>query len=83
MKKVLLLAAFAVFAFTTAQSQEIRLGVKAGLNMASVGGDGFYYGSGSGFGSGGFGNRTAFHIGGFAEIPLTGNFALQPEILYS
>lgn len=79
MKKVLLLAAFALFAFTTAQSQEVRFGVKGGLNFASVGGDnvGYYWGGGS------FGNRTAFHIGGFAEIPLVGDFALQPEVLYS
>lgn len=77
--KVLLLAAFAVFALTSVQAQEVRLGVKAGLNMASVGGDGVGYGSTYS----GLGNRTAFHIGGFAEIPLSGNFSLQPEILYS
>lgn len=77
MKKIILLAAFAIFAFTTAQSQEVRFGAKLGLNMASIGGD-------AGYGLGGsFGNRTSFHIGGFAEIPLTGDFALQPEILYS
>lgn len=75
MKKIILLAAFALFAFTTAQSQEVRLGVKGGLNIASMGGD--TYGLGS------LGSRTAFHIGGFAEIPLAGDFALQPEILYS
>jgi|SRR5690554_795500 len=79
MKKVLLLAAFAVFALTSVQAQEVRLGVKAGLNMASVGGDNYdYYWGGSGFG-----NKTGFHVGGFVEIPLMGDFALQPEILYS
>lgn len=76
MKKILLFAAFAVFAFTTAQSQEIRFGAKGGVNIASLGGDSY-----SGVGS--LGSRTSFHIGGLAEIPLSEKFALQPEILYS
>lgn len=75
MRKVLLLAAFAVFALTSVQAQEVRLGIKGGLNVASLGGDSYGFGSLS--------SRTAFHIGGFAEIPLMGDFALQPEILYS
>ncbi|MGO3183745.1 MAG: porin family protein [Aequorivita sp.] len=75
MKKIILLAAFAVFSFTTVQSQEIRLGAKLGLNVASLGGDSYGLGS--------LGSRTSFHIGALAEIPLSGNFALQPEILYS
>jgi|SRR5690554_2737729 len=79
MRKVLLLAAFAVFAFTSVHAQEVRFGAKLGLNMASVGGDNY----GSYWGGGGFGNKTGFHIGGFVEIPLVGDFALQPEILYS
>lgn len=79
MKKVLLLAAFAVFALTSVQAQEVRFGAKLGLNMASIGGDSFsnYYGGVS------FGNKTGFHVGGFVEIPLMGDFSLQPEILYS
>src|SRR5690554_8222447 len=75
MRKVLLLAAFALFAFSSAQAQELRLGVKGGLNVASTGG--------GTHGLGSIGSRVAFHIGGFAEIPLVGDFALQPEILYS
>ncbi len=75
MKKVLLFAAFAVFAITTSQAQEFRLGAKLGLNLASLGGDSF---AGTSFGS-----RTSFHIGGLAEIPLMGKLALQPELLYS
>lgn len=75
MKKILLFIAVATITFTTAQSQEIRLGAKLGLNIASLGGDSYGLGS--------LGSRTSFHIGGLAEIPLSGNFALQPEILYS
>lgn len=76
MKKLLLFAALAVLTFTTAQSQEIRLGAKIGLNVASLGGDSYY-------GVGSLGARKSFHIGGLAEIPIKGKFALQPEILYS
>lgn len=76
MKKVLLFAAFAVFAFTTSQAQEFRLGAKLGLNLASIGGDAYA-------GVGSLGSRTSFHIGGLAEIPLMGKLALQPELLYS
>ena len=75
MKKILLFTAFAIFALTTAQSQEVRLGAKLGVNIASLGGDGYGLGS--------LGSRTSFHIGGLAEIPLAGKFALQPELLYS
>ncbi|AFL82069.1 hypothetical protein Aeqsu_2616 [Aequorivita sublithincola DSM 14238] len=82
MKNLLLFTAVLLFAFTTAQSQEFRLGAKIGLNVASLGGDSGYYGGGiSGVSS--FGSRRSFHIGGLAEIPLMGKFALQPEILYS
>lgn len=79
MKKIILLVAFAIFAFTTVQAQEIRLGVKGGVNIASLGGDSYV----GGVGIGSLSSRTSFHIGGFAEIPLMGDFALQPEILYS
>lgn len=77
MKKLLLFTAVALFALTTAQSQEFRMGAKAGLNVASLGGDSYYGGLGS------LGSRTSFHIGGLVEIPLMGKFSLQPELLYS
>lgn len=73
MKKLLLFTAVALFAFTTAQSQEFRLGAKAGVNISSIGGD--YVG--------GLDPRIGFHVGGLVEIPLAGKFALQPEVLYS
>lgn len=75
MKKLLLITAVVILSFTTAQSQELRLGAKLGLNVASLGGDSYGVGS--------LGSRTSFHIGGLAEIPLMGKFSLQPEILYS
>ena len=75
MKKTLLFIAVVALTFSTAQSQEIRLGAKAGLNVASLGGDSYGLGS--------LGSRTSFHLGALAEIPLSEKFALQPEILYS
>ncbi|PHR12075.1 MAG: hypothetical protein COA40_09915 [Aequorivita sp.] len=75
MKKLLLFTAIALFTLTSVQSQEFRLGAKAGLNVASLGGDSYGVGS--------LGSRTSFHLGGLAEIPLMGKFALQPELLFS
>ncbi|OAD91291.1 hypothetical protein A7A78_12615 [Aequorivita soesokkakensis] len=75
MKKLLLFIAVTVLSFTAAQSQEFRLGAKAGLNVASLGGDSYGVGS--------LGSRTSFHIGGLVEIPLMGKFSVQPELLFS
>lgn len=77
MKKLLLFITVMLFALTSVQSQEFRMGAKAGLNVASLGGDSYYGGLGS------LGSRTSFHIGGLVEIPLMGKFSLQPELLYS
>lgn len=74
MKKTLFFIIVAVFTLS-AQSQEFRLGAKAGLNVASLGGDNYGYGS--------LGARASFHIGGLVEIPLMGKFSIQPEVLYS
>lgn len=73
MKKLLLVAAVAAFTFSTAQSQEIRLGVKGGVNFSSLGGDD----------TGDLKGRTGFHIGGLVEIPISDKFSVQPELLYS
>jgi hypothetical protein len=75
MKKLLLFIAVTVLSFTAAQSQEFRLGAKAGLNVASLGGDSYGVGS--------LGSRTSFHVGGLVEIPLMGKFSVQPELLFS
>ncbi|WP_062622998.1 porin family protein [Aequorivita aquimaris] len=77
MKKLLLFIAVMLFTLTSVQSQEFRMGAKAGLNVATLGGDSYYGGLGS------LGSRTSFHIGGLVEIPLMGKFSLQPELLYS
>lgn len=73
MKKFIIFIAISVFTYSTAQSQEFRLGAKVGVNFASIGGDG----------AENLDPRLGFHLGGLVEIPLVGKFALQPEILYS
>lgn len=74
MKKLLLFTAITALALSAAQSQELRFGIKAGLNVATIGGDDYYDD---------LDPRLSFHIGGLVEIPLARRFSLQPEILYS
>lgn len=73
MKKLVLCAAIAVFASWSVNAQEVKFGVKAGLNLASISGDETEDLDG----------RTSFHIGGVAEIMITDKFSFQPELLYS
>lgn len=73
MKKQVVLIAVAIFSFGAMQAQDIRFGAKAGVNFASIGGDE----------TDGVDGLTAFHIGGLAEIMITEQFGVQPEILYS
>ena len=72
MKKVLLIACVALFGFT-ANSQGVKLGAKAGVNIASLNGDDVDDLDG----------RTSFHIGAAAEISISEKFSVQPELLYS
>jgi opacity protein-like surface antigen len=72
MKKILLSAVAIMALGTAAQAQDMSFGVKAGLNIANVGGDAETAGS-----------RMGLHIGGLAEFKLSETFAIQPELLYS
>lgn len=69
MKKVALLV-LVVFSFR-AQAQ-IEFGAKGGLNITNIVGKDVAYKS-----------KAGIHIGGFAGIPLTKQFTLQPELVYS
>lgn len=71
MKKIILTAA-AVFAFGFANAQDVKFGVKGGLNVATLTGDVDNADS-----------KVGFHVGGFAEIKVSDKFAVQPELLYS
>ncbi|UOR04299.1 PorT family protein [Hymenobacter aerilatus] len=74
MKKVLLSVLVAAGLSTTAaHAQGVRLGVKAGASLTSFTGkdvEGLDY-------------KFGFHGGGVAELGLTDNFAIQPEVLFS
>ena len=58
----------------TAQTEKVKIGVKAGLNIASLTFDENELESSQ---------KTGFTAGIMAEIPLAKNFSVQPEVLYS
>ena len=69
--KKLVLVVFLLVGYANAQT--VKFGAKAGVNFASIGGDE----------TDGIDGKTGFHLGLVAEIPLSGGFAFQPEVLYS
>jgi hypothetical protein len=73
MKKIILtVAAVFVLSFANAQDGDgLKFGVKAGLNLSNLTGDGSPT------------MKVGFHIGGFMEYKLSEKFAIQPELLYS
>lgn len=73
MKKISLLAAFVMAAFAI-QAQIPGLGLKGGLNLASWSNNGS---------SVDYKNRVGFNAGLFANINVSPNFAVQPEVVYS
>ena len=73
MKKLMLLAAVAVFGLSNVNAQEVKFGVKAGVNFASLTGDD----------ADGLDGKTGFHVGGVAVIGISEKFAVQPELVYS
>lgn len=72
MKKLICIVA-AGFFFSLAHGQETHFGVKAGVNIASVGIDG----------GDDYNGKAGFHAGGLAHIHITRQFALQPELVFS
>ncbi len=70
MKKIIL-AAIAVGAFGFANAQDMKFGVKGGINSASIAG------------ATGTSAKTTFHIGGLLEFKASDKFAIQPELVYS
>ena len=73
MKQTLLLAVITVLGFTNANAQKIKFGAKGGLNFASVSGDN----------SKDKDVVTSFNFGILSEIPVSGKFSFQPELMYS
>jgi opacity protein-like surface antigen len=73
MKKISLLASFVMAAFAM-QAQIPGLGLKGGINLASWSNNGS---------SVNYQNRVGFNAGLFANINVSPNFAVQPEVVYS
>jgi len=74
MKKILLsvAAAMAFCLAAQAQSEEIKFGVKGGVNFTNFDSDGADSDG-----------KTGFYAGGLVDLPVSGNFHIQPEVLYS
>ena len=78
MKKLFLITVLGLFITAMSFAQgELRIGAKAGLNIASIGGDAYV----TGFS--GFDSRTSFHVGALVEVPISDKISVQPEVLYS
>ncbi|WP_445456259.1 porin family protein [Flavobacterium sp. HNIBRBA15423] len=73
MKKVLVFVAIATFGFLEKTSaQDIKFGLKTGLNIANITGS-----------DADKNNLFGIHIGAISEIIVSDKFSVQPELLYS
>lgn len=82
MKKIILSAlALVAFNLASAQSEEIKFGVKAGFSHSTISGD-YYYHEETLY-QDKYDGRIGGYFGGLADIPVSGNFHVQPEFLFS
>lgn len=72
MKKLIIVLVIAILGFTPGNAQDIKIGAKAGFNLATLTGD-----------INDAKSRTSFHLGGVVELPVSDTFSVQPELLYS
>ena len=72
MKKIYALLAFILLLINHSFSQEVELGLKGGMNVATLGRSEL-----------GFLSRIAYHVGGTAEFITTPFFSIQTELIYS
>ena len=72
MKKLLTLSV-ALFLAMSSYAQDLGLGLKAGLNLASINTDEDFD----------YGTNTGFHVGAFANLKVSDKFGIQPELIYS
>ncbi|WP_346883610.1 porin family protein [uncultured Algibacter sp.] len=73
MKKLLLVTAITIFGAATVNAQDVKFGIKGGLNFATITGDNTSKDQ----------IITAFNFGAMAEIKISEKFSFQPEVLYS
>ncbi|MDY8135586.1 porin family protein [Aquimarina sp. 2201CG5-10] len=74
MKKLIFLATMLIGFTMTTQAQDIKFGVKGGVNFASLNGDDV---------ADNIDGRTGFHLGAVLQLSLLDTFAVQPEVIYS
>ncbi|WP_062057979.1 porin family protein [Aquimarina longa] len=75
MKKLFLLAITVISFSFYSNAQDIKFGVKGGLNFSELSGDDVKSKNTDG--------RTGYHIGAVLQVSLAETIALQPEVLYS
>ena len=80
MKKMVMLAVLTAGMLLSASAQEVKFGVKAGLNLSTVGGDMKDLIEGMGMDQK---SHVGFHIGAFVDLGLTENLYIQPGLFYS
>jgi len=73
MKKILVLAVFTILGFANVTAQEIKFGVKGGLNFSTI----------TGKNDENINDVTSYHFGVVSEIPMSEKFSFQPELMYS
>lgn len=79
MKKIILSTVLTMFCFIVfaqdkpIKNSDISLGLKGGLNLSFIAGDG----------TDNFDSKMSFHIGLVSEIPISDKFSFQPELIYS
>lgn len=79
MKKIIIVAAFALLGTLNSQAQLLRLGAKAGINYANLTGSDITVNK-ENYKSEAI---SSYHIGLLAEVKLTEKLGIQPELLYS
>lgn len=72
-KKVLTMIVVSGIIMTTT-AQEVKFGIKGGLNLASINGDDV---------SDDLKSRSSYHFGIVTEVPISEEFSIQPELLIS
>lgn len=80
MKKILMFALIAGM-FLGVNAQEVKFGVKGGMNLSALGGDmKKFLDEWMGLSQK---TRVGFHIGAFVDVEMTENFYIQPGLFYS
>lgn len=73
MKKLLFVLSTFIGVHSFAQTSVTTFGAKGGVNFSSISNKGYDDTK----------TRTGFHAGLFANMPISDNFSIQPEVLYS